>query len=35
MAQRYGTDGTHAGMATFDQMWNTYRDFRVTMYVIS
>jgi uncharacterized membrane protein len=22
-------------MAIFDQMWNTYRDFRVTMYVIS
>jgi hypothetical protein len=35
MAQRYGTDGSHEGMAIFDQMWNTYRDFRVTMYVIS
>jgi hypothetical protein len=35
MAQRYGTDGTHDGMATFGKMWSTYRDFRTTMYVIS
>jgi hypothetical protein len=35
MAQRYGTDGTHDGMATFDKMWITYRDFRTAMYVIS
>ena len=35
MAQRYGTDGTHDGMATFDKMWATYQDFRTTMYVIS
>jgi hypothetical protein len=35
MAQRYGTDGTHDGMATFDTMWDTYRDFRTGIYVIS
>jgi uncharacterized membrane protein len=35
MAQRYGTDGTHEGMAVFDTMWNTYEDFRRGMYVIS
>jgi hypothetical protein len=35
MAQRYGTDGTHEGMATFDKMWSTYEDFRTGMYVIS
>jgi hypothetical protein len=35
MAQRYGTDGTHEGMATFDAMWDLYRDFRTCMYVIS
>ncbi len=35
MAQRYGTDGTHDGMATFDTMWDIYRDFRTAMYVIS
>jgi hypothetical protein len=35
MAQRYGTDGSHDGMATFDKMWSTYRDFRTAMYVIS
>jgi hypothetical protein len=35
MAQRYGTDGSHDGMATFDKMWGTYRDFRTVMYVIS
>ena len=35
MAQRYGTDGTHEGMANFDTMWNTYRDFRTGMYVTS
>jgi hypothetical protein len=33
MAQRYGTDGTHDGMATFDTMWDVYRDFRRGMYV--
>ena len=35
MAQRYGTDGTHEGMATFDKMWGAYEDFRTGMYVIS
>ncbi len=35
MAQRYGTDGTHDGMANFDTMWDVYRDFRTGMYVIS
>jgi hypothetical protein len=35
MAQRYGTDGTHEGMATFDKMWSNYQDFRTGMYVIS
>jgi len=35
MAQRYGTDGSHDGMATFSKMWSTYRDFRTAMYVIS
>lgn len=35
MAQRYGTDGTHDGMANFDTMWEVYRDFRAGMYVIS
>ena len=35
MAQRYGTDGTHDGMAIFDRMWDAYRDFRTGMYVIS
>jgi hypothetical protein len=34
-AQRYGTDGSHDGMATFDKMWSAYREFRVIMYVIS
>ena len=34
-AQRYGTDGSHEGMATFDKMWSIYRDFRTAMYVIS
>ena len=24
MAQRYGTDGTHDGMAIFDRMWDDY-----------
>ncbi|MGH9110590.1 MAG: VC0807 family protein [Acidimicrobiales bacterium] len=33
MAQRYGTDGSHDGMANFDKMWDTYRDFRTGMYV--
>ncbi|MGH3495520.1 MAG: VC0807 family protein [Sciscionella sp.] len=27
-AQRYGTDGSHDGMAVFDTMWDTYPDFR-------
>jgi hypothetical protein len=35
MAQRYGSDGSHDGMATFDQMWTAYQDFRTGMYVIS
>jgi hypothetical protein len=35
MAQRYGTDGTHVGMANFDTMWGNYRDFRTGMYVTS
>jgi hypothetical protein len=35
MAQRYGTDGTHDGMAIFDAMWDMYQDFRTCMYVIS
>ncbi|HEY2793618.1 MAG TPA: VC0807 family protein [Micromonosporaceae bacterium] len=35
MAQRYATDGTHDGMATFDLMWDTYHDFRRGMYVTS
>jgi len=35
MAQRYGTDGTHDGMATFGKMWSTYQEFRTSMYVIS
>ena len=34
-AQRYGTDGTHEGMSTFDTMWDTYPDFRRGMYVTS
>jgi hypothetical protein len=34
MAQRYGTDGTHDGMAIYDKMWEVYRDFRTGMYVI-
>ena len=34
-AQRYGTDGTHDGMANFDAMWDAYPDFRTGMYVIS
>ena len=35
MAQRYGTDGTHDGMAVFDTMWNSYQDFRRGMYITS
>ena len=35
MAQRYGTDGTHDGMAVFEAMWDVSRDFRASMYVIS
>lgn len=35
MAQRYGTDGTHEGMSTFDTMWRVYPDFRRGMYVTS
>ena len=34
-AQRYGTDGTHDGMSTFDLMWDAYPDFRKGMYVTS
>jgi uncharacterized membrane protein len=33
MAQRYGTDGSHEGMSTFDMMWDNYRDFRTGMYI--
>jgi hypothetical protein len=33
MAQRYGTDGTHDGMAVFDTMWDTYKEFRRGIYV--
>jgi hypothetical protein len=33
LAQRYGTDGSHGGMATFDKMWSIYPDFRTGMYV--
>ncbi len=32
-AQRYGTDGSHDGMAIFDTMWRAYPDFRLGMYV--
>jgi hypothetical protein len=35
LAQRYGTDGTHDGMSTFDTMWEVYPDFRRGMYVTS
>ncbi len=35
MAQRYGTDGTHEGMANFDAMWDNYHAFRTGMYVTS
>jgi hypothetical protein len=35
MAQRYGTDGTHDGMANFNTMWDVYPDFRTGMYVMS
>jgi uncharacterized membrane protein len=35
MAQRYGSDGTHDGMAVFDTMWGAYPDFRRGIYVIS
>jgi hypothetical protein len=35
MAQRYGTDGTHDGMAVFELMWGAYQDFRTGMYVTS
>ncbi len=35
MAQRYGTDGSRDGMATFEMMWAAYRGFRTAMYVIS
>lgn len=34
LAQRYGTDGTHDGMAVFDTMWITYPDFRRAIFVI-
>ncbi|HEY2506305.1 MAG TPA: VC0807 family protein [Streptosporangiaceae bacterium] len=34
-AQRYATDGTHEGMAVFDMMWTSYREFRTSMYIIS
>jgi hypothetical protein len=35
MAQRYGTDGTYDGMAIFDKIWEVFRDFRTSMYIIS
>jgi|SRR5579862_1158154 len=35
LAQRYGTDGTHDGMAIFVAIWDVSRDFRTCMYVIS
>jgi hypothetical protein len=35
MAQRYGTDGTHAGMQTFDAIWDVSPDFRACIYLIS
>jgi hypothetical protein len=35
MAQRYGTDGTHDGMAIFDTLWDVSRDFRTCIYLIS
>jgi hypothetical protein len=35
MAQRYGSDGTHDGMAIFDEIWDVSQDFRASMYVIS
>ena len=35
MAQRYGTDGTHDGMALFDTLWEGNQGFRATMYTIS
>ncbi len=34
-AQRYGTDGTHDGMSTFDTMWDAYPEFRRGIYVTS
>ncbi len=34
-AQRYGTDGTSAGMSAFDKMWVAYPGFRRSMYQIS
>lgn len=34
-AQRYGTDGTHDGMAVFDLMWEQYPTFRRSMYAMS
>lgn len=34
-AQRYGTDGTTAGMDAFDTMWVAYPTFRRSMYLIS
>ena len=34
-AQRYGTDGTRAGMAVFDEMWTAYPGFRRSMYQTS
>ncbi len=35
MAQRFGTDGTHEGMANFDTLWGLSRDFRTGVYVIN
>jgi hypothetical protein len=35
LAQRFGSDGTHDGMAIFDAMWTAYAEFRRGVYVIS
>jgi hypothetical protein len=35
MAQRYGTDGTHEGMALFDTIWRASKGFRNGMYQMS
>jgi hypothetical protein len=35
LAHRFGSDGTHDGMAIFDAMWTAYAEFRRGVYVIS